>query len=300
MSTSSRLDDIFRPRVPAERLAALRVLVGLFATVYVFVRAPALASVARQTTAFAPAGPVKLLSQPLPAWAVYGVVALACATAIPFVLGWRFRIMGPLFAASLLWATSYRNSFGMIFHTENLTVLHVIVLAFSDAAAATSLDARGKPPAEPSRRYGVALVAMSLIAGIAYALAAVAKLRVSGFDWITGDALRNHIAHDNLRKLLLGDGYSVAGGWAVRHAWLFQPFAAVTILFELLAPIAILHRRIAIVICGGLWLFHFGVLILMWIFFPYPLSGIAFLSFFEAEKVIAWVRRRLPRAGVAA
>ncbi|MBL9021924.1 MAG: HTTM domain-containing protein [Myxococcales bacterium] len=296
MSLQDRVDDILRPRVPAERLAALRILVGAFAAIYVFVRAPALASVAHQTTAFAPVGPVKLLSQPLPAWSVYAVVALACATAIPFVLGWRYRITAPVFAVSLLWATAYRNSFGMIFHTENLTVLHVIVLALSDAAAATSLDARGKPPAEPSRRYGVALVAMSLIAGLAYALAAVAKLRVSGFVWITGDALRNHIAHDNLRKLLLGDGYSVPGAWAVRHAWIFPPFAALTIVIELLAPLAILHRRIAVVICGGLWAFHFGVLILMWIFFPYPLSGIAFLSFFPAEKVITWLRRRVGRA----
>lgn len=295
MSLADRIDDVLRPRAPAERLAALRILVGAFAAIYVFARGPALASVARQSAAFSPVGPVKILSAPLPAWAVYAVVALAAATAIPFVVGWKFRVTGPLFAGALLWSTSYRNSFGMIFHTENLFVLHAFVLAFSNAAAATSLDARGKPVSEPSRRYGVVLVAMSLVSALAYVLAAVAKLRVSGLDWITGDALRNHIAHDNLRKLLLGDGYSVAGAWAVRHAWLFPPFAALTIVLELAAPLALLSRRFALVILGGVWAFHFGVLLLMWIFFPYPLSFIAFASFFRAERVIDWAKTKISR-----
>jgi hypothetical protein len=283
-------DDVFRPLAPPERLAALRIFIGVFSAIYVMVRAPALASVAHQTTGFAPVGPLRWLSHPLPPWCVYAVVAIACLSAVPFVLGFRFRLTGPLFAASLLWATSYRNSFGMIFHTENLFVLHVVVLAFTDAAAATSFDARSKRPVAPSRRFGVAIVAMSLITVLAYVLAGIAKLRVSGFDWITGDVLRNHVAHDNLRKLLLGDGYSVIGAWAVQHPWIFKPLAALTLALELLAPLAILSRRFAVIALGGVWLFHVGVLLVMWILFPYPLSGIAFLSFFSAERVVERVR----------
>jgi hypothetical protein len=188
----------------------------------------------------------------------------------------------------------------MVFHTENLFVLHTAILGVSSAAAATSFDARGKPAPEPSRRYGVAIVALSLVTALAYTLAGVAKLRVSGLSWITGDALRNHIAHDNLRKLLLGDGYSVLGAWTVAHAWVFKPFAAITIVFEILAPLALLSRRLAAPILGGLWLFHIGVLALMWILFPYPISGIAFASFFACERVIdavkARISRRRPRA----
>lgn len=296
MTILERIDNVFRPRAPAERLAALRILVGTFSAVYVTVRAPALASVAHMKAAqFAPVGPVRLLSQPLPPAVVYAIVALAVASALPFVLGYRFRVFGPLFAASLLWATSYRNSFGMVFHTENLFVLHTAILGVSGAAAATSLDARGKPAAEPSRKYGVAIVALSLVTSLAYVLAGVAKLRVSGLTWITGDALRNHIAHDNLRKLLLGDGYSVIGAWSVAHPWIFKPFAAITIVFELLSPLALLSRRIALPILGGLWAFHLGVLALMWILFPYPLFGVAFASFFHAERVIEWVKTRIER-----
>lgn len=296
MSLLDRIDDVLRPRVPAERLAALRILVGTFSAIYVMVRAPSLASVAHMKSAqFAPVGPVRLLSEPLPAAVVYAIVALAVISSVPFVLGYKFRITGPLFAASLLWATSYRNSFGMIFHTENLFVLHTAILGVANAAAATSLDARGKPEAEPSRRYGVAVVALSLVTALAYTLAGIAKLRVSGLSWITGDALRNHIAHDNLRKLLLGDGYSVIGAWTVAHAWVFKPFAAITIVFEILAPLALVSRRLAVPILGGLWLFHIGVLALMWILFPYPISGVAFASFFASERVIDAVRARIVR-----
>ncbi len=301
MSILERIDEVVRPRAPAERLAAVRLLVGAFVAVYVLARAPALASVAhRKAAEFAPVGPAQILSGPLPPWAVYAVVAAAVALAVPFAVGWKFRWTAPAYAAALLWATSYRNSFGMIFHTENLFVLHVAVLAVSDAASAWSLDARGREAPEPSRRYGVALTALSVVTVLAYVLAGVAKLRISGFDWVTGDALRNHIAHDNLRKVLLGDGYSVVGAWLVRHDWVFPPVAMLTVVLELGAPLALLSRRIALVVLGGIYAFHLGVLLLMWILFPYPLTGIAFASFFRAERLVAWVLRRVRRPTASA
>ena len=56
---AARLDAFFRPVVPAERLAALRVLVGAFGAVYCTVRAPSMASVASlHGTSFAPVGVV--------------------------------------------------------------------------------------------------------------------------------------------------------------------------------------------------------------------------------------------------
>jgi len=47
----------------------------------------------------------------------------------PFVLGWRHRVSGPLFAALLLWTISYRNSWSMVFHSDNVLVLHAAALA---------------------------------------------------------------------------------------------------------------------------------------------------------------------------
>ena len=288
------LEDLVRPEMPAERLGSLRVLIGLFALVYCVARAPALASVSRLSErAFAPGGPVRLLDAPLSPDLVWLLLGATIAAGGLFVAGYAFRVVGPVFAALLLWVTSYRNSFGMIFHTENLFVLHVVLLGLSPAADAV---AWGRPATgETSRSYGAAVVRLSLLTTLAYVLAGVAKLRVSGEHWLGGEILVNHIAHDNLRKLLLGDGYSVIGGFLVAHPWVFKPLAWLTVVFELGAPLALLSTRLAKVICGGLWLFHFGVLLVMWILFPYPLLGLAFASFFRAEEVLAWVRRRVPK-----
>ena len=49
--------------------------------------------------------------------------------------------MQPIAAALLLWTLSYRNSWGLPFHTENLLVLHVIALALAPAADAWALGA---------------------------------------------------------------------------------------------------------------------------------------------------------------
>lgn len=295
---AERVADVLEPVAPAERLAALRILVGAFAGVYVLARLPGfLSPLAQPARSFAPVGAAHLLSAPMPAWALYALLALTVASSVGFVLGWRFRASGPLFAASLLLLTSYRNSFGMVFHTENLFVLHVAVLAFTDAAAAWSFDARRNPePPAPDRRYGWAIVLLSTVTVMAYLLAGVAKLRVTGASWAVGEVLRNHIAHDNLRKLLLGDGYSPIGGWLLRFPWLFPPFAALSLLLELLAPLALLGRRLGKAFAYAAFSFHLGVLLLMWILFPYPLSTIAFLSFFEPERGLAWLRRRALRA----
>jgi hypothetical protein len=198
----SAIDRFLRPSVPAKRLAALRIFIGTFAGVYTLARIPGFAGVARfGPHEFAPAGPVKLLSAPLPPSVVYASIALTLLLAVPFVLGWRFRLVAPAFAAAFLWITSYRSSFGFLFHTENLAAIHLVVLAMSDAAAAWSLDARHSPTDVPLEgpRYGWTVRLLSIVTVTTYVLAGVAKLRQSGLHWIAGDILTNQIAYDNLR-----------------------------------------------------------------------------------------------------
>lgn len=293
MTWSERLDDRLRPFAPAERLAALRLLVGAFALIYLLARLGSFAAVAAHDAAdFAPAGPARLLSGPLPSAAVYAGVALTLGLGAAFLVGWRFRVCGPAFAAALISLLAYRNSFGMIFHTENLMVMHVAILGLSDSAAAYSLDARraGTVP-EPARRYGFALQWLGAVTAVAYVLAGVAKIKVSGWGWASGDILRNHIVYDNLRKHLLGDSHSTLGVWVARHGWLFPPLAVLTLMFELGAPIALLRGRVAKLWALVAWSFHVGVLALMWILFPYQLSFVAFASLFEPEKLVERARR---------
>jgi hypothetical protein len=79
------------------------------------------------------------------------------------------------------------------------------------------------------------------------------------------------------------------------QAWLFAPLSTFSLATELLAPVALLGRRFAALWCGAAWSFHVGVLALMAIAFPYPISGCAFLAFFPLERWASAFGRRWSR-----
>lgn len=291
------------PAAPPERLAALRIVLGVAAWIYVLARLPDLVGVARLPAwQFKPVGPVSLLATPLPGAVVIVLVVATVLLGVGFVLGWRWRITGPGFAAALLWVVSYRNSWGMVFHTENLMVLHIAVLACARAADAWSLDVRrGGPPFEPGPhvRWGAPARVMVVITLTTYFIAGYSKVANAGLEWITSDTLRNYVAFDNLRKAELGDMHSALGAALVRHPGLFPPLAAFSLLVELGSPLVLLHRRLAAPWCLAAWSFHIGVLATMWIVFHYPMLGLAYAPFFAIEGPVqrlgAWARRRILR-----
>ncbi|HMJ12226.1 MAG TPA: HTTM domain-containing protein [Polyangiaceae bacterium] len=280
-----RLDAFFYPAAPAERLAWLRVLVGAFAVVYLIARFRDFAAGPNfSATSFAPVGPIQLLSAPLPPALVHAQTLLAIASGAAFVIGFRYRVMAPLFAVLLLWVTSYRSSWGMVFHTDNLLALHVLLLAAAPAADALAYDSRNRPASADHGKYGWAIRALCVVTVITYVLAGIAKLRISGSEWFSGDVLRAQIAYDNLRKIELGSVHSPLGAWLVKLPWVFPPLAVLTLLLELGAPLSLLTRKLGKVWVLGVLLFHWGVLALMAIAFPYPLTGIAYAAYFDVEK----------------
>jgi len=286
---AAAVDGWLRAPGPASRLAALRLLIGGCATIYLAARFVHLISfIDFPARSFAPVGVASLLSAPLPAWLVVGLAALGLPLALAFTLGWRFAVTGPLFAANLLWVLSYRNSWGMIFHTDNLMVLHVIVLGLARSADAWSLDARAGRARSDSDAHGWPVRLLAIVTVTTYLIAGVAKLRLSGLSWFSSDLLRNYVAYDNLRKLELGDWHSPLGARLVAHAWLFPPLAALSLALELAAPLALVGPRLARVWAAGAWAFHAGVLAVMAIFFPYPLFGLAFAPLFPVERLALW------------
>lgn len=289
-----RVERWYFAPAPAERLAAFRVLAGLFAVVYVGIRTPNLWGFADfSASRFTPPGVVSVLGRPLSAGLLHGLLIVNLALAFAFLAGWRYRFTGPAFAATLLVAMTYHDSFGQYFHTENLLVLHVIVLAVAPAADVWSLDAR-RTHRRPERAagYGWPLALCATLTAIAYVLAGWAKIRFGGWNWLAGDSLRNHIAHDNLRKAVLGDPYSPIGSWAVRQPWLFAPFALGAMVVELGAPIALLGGRIRTAWVASAWVFHAGIFVFMVVLFPYPLSLVAFAPLFRVEQLGKWVLAR--------
>lgn len=277
--------------VRPQTLALLRVLVGGYGVAYVLARWGHLRSFEdRAAEQFDPVGVVGLVTDdPLPRPWITVLLVVVVAAGVAFAAGFGWRVSGPAFAVGLLVVTTYRNSWGQVLHTENLAVLHSLVLAASPAAVVWSVDARRRrvtvDPA-PSPRWGWAVRVMALVTVLTYFVAGVAKLRIAGWDWLAGDVLRSQVAHDNLRKHLLGDPSSFVGGWLAGVPWLWPPLSAVTLAVEMGAPLALWGRRLALVWSGMAWLFHWAVLGLMAILFPYHLIGLGLLPVLASQGLV--------------
>jgi hypothetical protein len=278
---------LLRP-VPASRLAVLRVLVVGYAVGWLVLRLPHLVGVARlqDPARFDPIGILALLRSPVPPAVGLAVLAASLAVGAAALLGWRWRVTGPLFALGFLLVTTYRNSWGQVFHTENLVALHLVILAVAPAAVVLSFDARRA--ASPASVAGWPLQLMAVATVGAYVVAGWAKLRIGGLDWLDGETLRNQVAHDNVRKALAGEWWSPLARHVVGHAWLWPPLAVATVAVELGAPVALLGGRWRTAWVVAAWTFHVGVLALMAIAFPYQLLAVAYAPFFAVERLLRY------------
>jgi hypothetical protein len=219
------------------------------------------------------------------------------AANVAFVLGLRHAIVGPLFALTLTVVLSYRNSFSMVYHSENLLVWHAIVLAASPSADALSLDA-GRRKKRMASHYGWPIKLMVAVALAVYFLAGIAKLTGElGLDWAHGEELKKQVATDAIRKFALGsrDAEPPVLGW--ESTWVYTAIGVVTLVVEVGAPAAMIHPRLGMVWAASAWLMHWGVLLVMGIQFRYPLSGVALLPFFPIERVWDRLRARWRSSG---
>ena len=231
---------------PAARLGLVRALVGGYTLVYLARRRKMLRKVARtDPTLFAPVGPVRVLRRPVPAPVADALNDATLVSTALFTLGARHRLVGPLHSMLMTWTLSYRNSWSMIFHSDNTLVLHTLVLGVSRAADAVSTDAllsRERPASHP--RYGWPLELMNAVSTMTYVLAGVAKVQgPSGWSWIRGDAMRRQVAIDSVRKEVFGSNAPPSAYALYRHRTLFTIFATGSLFLELCAPLGLLHRK---------------------------------------------------------
>jgi vitamin K-dependent gamma-carboxylase-like protein len=281
---------------PPERLAVLRIAIGAYATLWTAARLPELMAVARSPVSqFAPVGVIRVLAAPLPPGAVLAIAVATIGLLAAFTAGVHHRLVAPLAAAAALWTLSYRSSWGMLFHTENLLALHLIALACAPAADAWALGRRSAQ-AERAAGHGWAIKLLAALTCATYLLAGIAKLRLAGLDWLAGDQLRNQIAVDNVRKALLGASTAPLAARLLAHPAALIALSLAALAIELGAPLALLGGRIARLWALAAWGFHAGVVLAMNVWFPYPLLGVAFLPLFAAERLVAaplrWWRSR--------
>ena len=267
---------------PAERLAALRVLIGGFALAYLGLRLPELAASAQLPSAdFAPVGICRVLDVPLPAWLAVVIALGTCALLVGFVAGFRARVVAPLAALALLWTLTYRSCWGQVFHTENLLALHVLVLACAPADRKSPPDACGWP-----------IKLLVSVTAATYLVAGITKLRSAGLGWFDGSLLRDGVAVDALRKALVGEGAGPLARTLLDHPGAFTLISIATLVIELGAPLALFGGRTARTWTVAAWGFHVGIALVMKITFPYPLLGFAFLPLFRVETLLRLDRRR--------
>src|SRR6266566_3927203 len=265
--TRQILNDFWFEAAPPARLAVLRVLVGMFALWYAGTGQDDLVKVVRtDPKLFAPIGIVfgGPPSVELFHWIHRGVIV----GALCFTFGLWYRFSAPLFAVLLFWLLCFRNSWSMIYHSDNLFALHVFVLAVTRAA---------------------------------YFVTAVAKLAGPlGLSWMTGQALRSQMAVDALRKELLGLPPNPVSYALYDWLALFALLAVGSLALEFFAPLALLNKRLGRVWAVSTFFMHWGILCVMHITFRYHLSGVLFAPFFRVERLVDWTRNLWRRRAAAA
>ena len=294
------LDKFWFTEAPATRLATLRIIISAYALIYLAPRYGMFLEIAQTSPVqFEPVGIISLLLAPLPVAVYQALVILTLAANVAFLLGWRHRITGAAFAFLLLFVLSYRNSWTMVFHSDNVLIWHVLILGLTRAADAFSLDARRKsrtatnsdePLDSPIHwRYGWAINLMCAVTVTTYFLAGVAKLAgPDGLNWMTGEVMRSQLAVDNLRKELLTGAAPATFGWIYNNLFLFVMMGVGTFAMELGAPLALANKWLGRLWSIGAFIGHWGIYFVMGITFRYQLYGVIFAPFFPVERPVEW------------
>lgn len=304
---ASRLGDYWFAEAPAARLALLRLVIGGYTLYYLGRRYGMLMRIARTDEAlFRPVGVASRLERPVPVGVFRWILVATLMLNLAFALGLWHRRTGPLFAGLLLWVMCYRNSWSMIYHNDNLLVLHTLILGLTPAADAFSADSllRGSPRGGSWRgpthdwRYGWPIRLMNTVTTLTYFLAGVAKVKGPlGWQWASGETLRRQIGIDGLRKDLLGDGAAPLASVLYNKVPLFGALAAGSLALELAAPAVLPSGRLSKLWALGAFALHWGIYLTMKIKFRYQMSGVVFAAFFEPDRLANWLAGKQRAAG---
>lgn len=284
------------PSAPAARLSLLRIATGLFALWYLVPRLDMYCRIPLEAPAalYDPVGLAHLLAEPIDQGLHVVLLRALVVLNVLYIVGLWHRFLGPLFALTLLFVLSYRNSWSMIYHSDNALVLHVLVLSLAPAADALSIDSwrsRGSWWLLCGTRYGWPIRTIIATTACTYLLAAIAKVvGPLGWSWALGTSLRDQVAVDALCKEVYGGTASSLAYMLYDETWLFTFVGATSLALEFLAPLALLYRRLAWGWAIAIFGVHWCIFAVMDIRFRYCLCGAICLPFFPIET---WIRAPL-------
>ncbi len=290
--------------LPATRLAILRIITGLFSLWYLLSSYNMLMKLAEtDTSMYEPVGLMYFFPEPFSKQVFFILLLTTIALNIMYILGWKFRIVGPLFAVVLLLFFCYRNSWSMIYHNYIALVLHVMVIGFTAAADALSLDASNSKKQQNALtgwQYGWPVKLICLATAITYFISGMAKILGDlAWDWVSGNAMRSQVATDTLRKNVMGETASPLFEWLYAHTWIFFVMGAMSMIVELVAPFIIGSKKLSKAWVALALMMHWGIFFIMGIRFYHQMSGIIFLPFLEPEKWWNYLKEKFSTKKIA-
>lgn len=201
-------------------------------------------------------------------------------------LGIRVRATLPLFAVLFLTLTTLDQCWSRLEENRIFTCLMLLMLSSTHCADALAVDARA--PVEPHARYRWPLHAIAVLWGTILFVAAVSKLRTSGWAWVDSDNLRHILVANNLGMADREPG--VVALWWVEHPVLCRVAAGITLASELAVLSLVLTKdRRAILFAGVLsasLLFGFWWLLRV----PQTPHALGLLAVVDWDAVMRWWR----------
>ena len=226
-------------------------------------------------------------------WILYASIFLSCIG-----LFTRYSTIAALLTSLYLMGLPF-NFFGKTDHGETLMVIIIGVLAFSHCGDAWSLDrllrnVRGKDFDCTEREINGEYTWPIQIGRVTYTLvffaAGYSKLKASGLEWIFSDTISNNfILHFYVGPMPVDWGLYIA-----QIGWLCQLIAAGTIIIETGAPLALLHRYLALFFITNILLMQIGIGFLMGMFF-WGLF-ICYIVWLPWDRISEWIEGILPTA----
>lgn len=225
-------------------------------------------------------------------WLLYASIFFSCIG-----LFTRFSTMSALLTSLYMMGLPF-NFFGKTDHGEALMVIIMGVLAFSHCGHAWSLDrllrgsrGRASDHVQSEMKNGEYTWPIQ-IGRVTYTLvffaAGYSKLKASGLEWIFSDTISNNlILHFYVGPMPVDWGLYIA-----QVGWLCQLIAAWTIIVETGAPLALVHRHLALFFVPSILLMQIGIGFLMGMFFWGVF--ICYIIWIPWDRISEWVDGLLP------
>lgn len=208
--------------------------------------------------------------------------------AVLIILGWRFRIVLPVFFC--LWVGFIEANDMVGDQGDNMFRISLLILFFADPASRWSLDARRRAKQEwfdegsaPNQigtvLHNLALVALTAQVSFVYASGGLYK--ASGSPWADGYAVYNPLQTDRFGTWpILSDLITAWGPMVTLAAW-------GSILLQVAFPLMLLTRPTRIVALIGILSFHVAIGVLMGLPW-FSLTMIAIDAIFISDR--SWTR----------